>query len=59
MSPDTLQEMKECFMCETKDSSKDDRVLELDRDPSRMFGLCGLALIDLGTATSDSGMVER
>ncbi len=46
-------------MCETKDSSKDDRVLELDRDPSRMFGLCGLALIDLGTATSDSGMVER
>jgi hypothetical protein len=58
MSPDTLPEM-ECFMSETKVSSKGDRVLELDRDPSRMFGLWGLDLIDLGTATSNSGMVER
>jgi hypothetical protein len=59
MSPDTLLEMKECFMSQTKVSSKDDRVLELDRDPSRMFGLWGLDLIDLGTAPSNSGMVER
>ncbi len=59
MSPDTLPEMKECFMAETKVSSKDDRVLELDRDPSQMFDLCGLDIIDLGTATSNSGMVER
>ncbi len=46
-------------MSQTKVSSKDDRVLELDRDPSRMFGLWGLDLIDLGTAPSNSGMVER
>jgi hypothetical protein len=59
MSPDTLPEMKECFMSETKASSNDDRVLESDRNPSRMFGLCGLDVIDLGTATSNPGMVER
>jgi hypothetical protein len=59
MSPDTLLEMMECFMSKTKVSSKDDRVLESDRDPSRMFGLCRLEVIDLGTATSNPGMVER
>ncbi len=58
MSPDTLAEMKECFMSKRKVSSKDDRVLESDRDPSGMFGLCGLDVIDLGTATSNPGMVE-
>jgi hypothetical protein len=26
---------------------------------SGMFGLCGLDVIDLGTATSNPGMVER
>ncbi len=46
-------------MSKTKVSSKDDRVLESDRDPSRMFGLCRLEVIDLGTATSNPGMVER
>jgi hypothetical protein len=59
MSPDTLAEMEECFVSKRKVSSKDDRVLESDRDPFRMFGLCGLDVIDLGTATSNPGMVER